>query len=375
MFLYLLNMEKSDMFKVGIATDFSRIKQHMSTYKGLINLKKSYIINAKEDSTIKLFEKQILEDYKDFKIDEEIFEGKDGHTELLDIKVLDDVLDDVKYKKNKFSSKEIQIIKNIIIKNEKIKSHAPFIRENNDDAYNLIKTVFEKVKIQNITFNIFETNSNYRNEIVKVIDTICFSCSDETLLLIKKMLQLQVIHRYTKNRYIIHKIFACSIHNISDGIYSVKFNEYPTLKQTLDILTNINKCINIVNNYYFYNKHIINHFDELLKELCNEKYGNINGIYIKNKSKEYETNKQTTFCIEFENYDKLYKFHSYIRNRCIFNIYIQNNAEFIIQTGFYAPDTNTMGFTLHLDAIKTNKLNIFYKIATKYFEGDKDILN
>lgn len=115
MFLYILNMHKENMIKIGIATGVERIKQHLKTYNNLIDLEESFIITSKDDSTIKILEKQLLEDYCEFKVVSNKFKGLDGSTELRDIKILDSVLKDIEYKAKKFKIKEIDIKKGISI--------------------------------------------------------------------------------------------------------------------------------------------------------------------------------------------------------------------------------------------------------------------
>ncbi|EES90311.1 conserved hypothetical protein, partial [Clostridium phage D-1873] len=63
MFLYILNMDKEKMIKIGIATSIERIKQHLRTYNNLIDLEESYIVRAKDDNTIRILERQFLNDY------------------------------------------------------------------------------------------------------------------------------------------------------------------------------------------------------------------------------------------------------------------------------------------------------------------------
>ncbi|MCD3297383.1 hypothetical protein G8T67_11270, partial [Clostridium botulinum C/D] len=115
MFLYILNMNKENMIKIGIATGVERIKQHLRTYEELIDLDGSFIITAKDDNTIRILEKQLLEDYCEFEIISNKFKGLDGSTELRKIEILDNLLDDIQYKSNKFPYKNIQIKKGIVI--------------------------------------------------------------------------------------------------------------------------------------------------------------------------------------------------------------------------------------------------------------------
>ncbi|WP_039260068.1 hypothetical protein, partial [Clostridium botulinum] len=118
MFLYILNMDKEKMIKIGIATGIERIKQHLRTYNGLIDLKESYVVTAKEDNTIRMLERQFLNDYKEFAIDNIKFSNLDGATELRKIQILTDILDDIQYKSSKLKLKDIKIKKGIIIESK-----------------------------------------------------------------------------------------------------------------------------------------------------------------------------------------------------------------------------------------------------------------
>nr|KEH96435.1 hypothetical protein Z953_p0007 [Clostridium botulinum D str. 16868] len=75
-------MDKEKMIKIGIATGIERVKQHLRTYNGLIDLKESYVVTAKEDNTIRMLERQFLNDYKEFAIDNIKFSNLDVVTEL-----------------------------------------------------------------------------------------------------------------------------------------------------------------------------------------------------------------------------------------------------------------------------------------------------
>nr|KEH99698.1 hypothetical protein Z952_p0020 [Clostridium botulinum C/D str. BKT75002]KEI05176.1 hypothetical protein Z954_0020 [Clostridium botulinum C/D str. BKT2873] len=84
-------MNKENMIKIGIATGVERIKQHLRTYEELIDLDGSFIITAKDDNTIRILEKQLLEDYCEFEIISNKFKGLDGSTELRKIEILDNL--------------------------------------------------------------------------------------------------------------------------------------------------------------------------------------------------------------------------------------------------------------------------------------------
>lgn len=131
MFLYVLKIPRYKAIKIGIATSQNRIKQHINTYEE-INLKESYIIKAKLDNTIKQLEKQLLEDYCDFKIEDKELKNKDGYTELRDIGILNNIIEDIQYKSKRFKDKEIEIIKGVKTKKSLVKRDNDKLNEKAD---------------------------------------------------------------------------------------------------------------------------------------------------------------------------------------------------------------------------------------------------
>lgn len=117
MFLYILQLTKYNCIKIGVAKNHNRIKQHIKTY-GEIGLEDSYIIHAMNGDTIRQLEKQLLEDYVDYKITNKNLMCKDGYTELREVIILNDVLRDIEYKSKKFENKEIKVIKGIELSNK-----------------------------------------------------------------------------------------------------------------------------------------------------------------------------------------------------------------------------------------------------------------
>lgn len=112
MFLYILDIAKYNCIKIGIASSIARVESHIRTYEE-IDLENSYIVNAKDDRTIRQLEKQLLNDYFEYKIINKDLEDKDGYSELRERHIIDDALEDINYKANKFNNKEIEIIKGI----------------------------------------------------------------------------------------------------------------------------------------------------------------------------------------------------------------------------------------------------------------------
>lgn len=167
MFLYVLKIPRYKAIKIGIATSQNRIKQHINTYEE-IDLKESYIIKAKLDSTIKQLEKQLLEDYCDFQIEDKELKNKDGYTELRNICVIDDLIEDIEHKSNRFKDKEIEIIKGVNIKKQKErkennKEYENLISKQNKQNENLLNLFIEYIK--SIKINILKINKN--NEFIK----------------------------------------------------------------------------------------------------------------------------------------------------------------------------------------------------------------
>ncbi|MCD3252386.1 hypothetical protein [Clostridium botulinum] len=159
MFLYILNMNKENMIKIGIATGVERIKQHLRTYEELIDLDGSFIITAKDDNTIRILEKQLLEDYCEFEIISNKFKGLDGSTELRKIEILDNLLDDIQYKSNKFPYKNIQIKKGIVISINKHK-HLQKVKRRTSKLISIEKHENDKIIITEFINNLINDKNN-----------------------------------------------------------------------------------------------------------------------------------------------------------------------------------------------------------------------
>ncbi|EQC1535498.1 hypothetical protein ACY1J9_001329 [Clostridium botulinum] len=166
MFLYVLKIPRYNAIKIGIATSQNRIKQHINTYEE-IDLKESYIIKAKLNSTIKQLEKQLLEDYCDFQINDKELRNKDGYTELRNICIVNDLIEDIEYKSKRFKDKEIEVIKGVDVKKQKErkendKEHEALISKQNKQNENLLNQFIDYIK--SIKINIFKINKN--NELI-----------------------------------------------------------------------------------------------------------------------------------------------------------------------------------------------------------------
>lgn len=120
--LYILNIPNEKAIKIGVSKNYkSRIKDLKKVYD--IDLNSSYIINSNSKLLIETLEKQILSDYYEFSVKDSKFNGHDGHTELRNISILNDVLNDIKYKSNKFKNKNIEITKGIDLTQENKKQN------------------------------------------------------------------------------------------------------------------------------------------------------------------------------------------------------------------------------------------------------------
>ncbi len=97
--LYVLKLKDSSAFKVGITNSINfdipdRVKNLHKIYN--FDLTESYLIEMKSEKLCRTLEKQLHNDYKEFR---HIFESKtDGHTEFLKIDCFEDVLIDIKHK-------------------------------------------------------------------------------------------------------------------------------------------------------------------------------------------------------------------------------------------------------------------------------------
>lgn len=120
LYLYILKFKKMNIIKIGIAKNFNRIRQHQSTYGDIIvDLQESYRVTAKNKADIKLLEKQLLEDYNEYKVNVSRLNMRDGYTELREDMVLKMILEDITYKAQRFPNKSIKIEKGISIPKQK----------------------------------------------------------------------------------------------------------------------------------------------------------------------------------------------------------------------------------------------------------------
>lgn len=114
MFLYLLKFQKREVMKIGIAKNIKRIEHLRNVYNDLIlDIENSKMVIGNNDSDIKLLEKQLLQDYCDFLVLDDL-SGRDGYTELRNGEIFDLVIRDVNDKITKFPSKKLELLDLII---------------------------------------------------------------------------------------------------------------------------------------------------------------------------------------------------------------------------------------------------------------------
>ncbi len=94
--LYILVLNDKTGFKIGITNryDLKRIDILSRIYN--FNLHESFIIESTNYKTCKILEKQLLSDYAKYKYNTE--SKLDGHSEFIQYKKLNDVLDDILFK-------------------------------------------------------------------------------------------------------------------------------------------------------------------------------------------------------------------------------------------------------------------------------------
>jgi hypothetical protein len=95
-YLYLLPFKDAPHFKFGISItdDYARIIQLCSIYQ--VNFDKSLIVNSKDDSLIRMLERQIKVEYKNYAVAD--YAGFDGATEILNIDCFKQVLEEINHK-------------------------------------------------------------------------------------------------------------------------------------------------------------------------------------------------------------------------------------------------------------------------------------
>ncbi len=164
MILYILKFEEIKAIKIGIATTTQRIYNLKKIYENIeANLEESYIVSTNNKSDIKLLEKQLLGDYCDHKYMDELINGLDGHTEFLNINILEKLIEDIEYKSERFPEKNIQIKKGIqICNNLKTLNLNPKIKTNKK-----VNLYPEETKVD-VHSSYLTILSKYKNEIVEI---------------------------------------------------------------------------------------------------------------------------------------------------------------------------------------------------------------
>jgi hypothetical protein len=115
MILYLLPFKDKAFFKFGITKNnisYDRIKTLHHKYN--FDLDNSFIVSCKKNRLIEILEKEIKATH-DFEIPT-CYIGIDGATEIRPLDILENILDNINYKKNKQPSLEINITKGVEFK-------------------------------------------------------------------------------------------------------------------------------------------------------------------------------------------------------------------------------------------------------------------
>jgi hypothetical protein len=308
MFLYILKLPKYNCIKIGVAKNYSRIKQHLNTYEE-INLEESYVVHATNGDTIRQLEKQLLEDYIEYKIENERLMDKDGYTELRKEEILNDVLEDIRYKANKFQNKGINIIEGIEVKKDEkkkketnIKTTKKYIQKSLSKRENLVKDIdisnrnfiykennymipetmifypMFRCEYKNIPYFEYKfldfkvkCSNNIDNEIITGYDFTVFMC---------------IIQIYLEDK----KLYDLSELNVDDNTVKISFYKMcqimynkNTSMNTINILKNsINRLSNT--KISIYNKEeLVSNFNIITKNYIdiNNKYIEINKIFLK----------------------------------------------------------------------------------------------
>ena len=110
-YLYILPFINNKHFKIGISTNnYDRIKKHNSTYK--VDFGKSIIVKG-DSKSIKNLERILLTNIPNSIGN--LYEGKDGYTEVRDIDYLDTCLTDIEFFKERLNLDVCSINRNDII--------------------------------------------------------------------------------------------------------------------------------------------------------------------------------------------------------------------------------------------------------------------
>lgn len=105
---YILKGEKNNFIKIGVTDNpYRRIAENHAALNG-VNLNEIVIVSAKDSTTIRLIEQSMLHDFSSFSLKED-FSQVVGKNELLKIDCLQELIEEIKNKKNKLPEKEIEI--------------------------------------------------------------------------------------------------------------------------------------------------------------------------------------------------------------------------------------------------------------------------
>lgn len=178
MYLYILKFKHKNLLKIGISEkeDYSRIIDNSKTLEDPFDLESSVIVKAKRERTIKVLEKQLLDDTFDFIPDEreqKLFVGKDGKTEIRNADCFDDLIEDINYKINKRKDSGLSINIGIKLESVALKKRSPINRINHTN-----QTTEDFLEL-NSTLELIKKFIEHQEE----INHIRYNVNDNSLLL------------------------------------------------------------------------------------------------------------------------------------------------------------------------------------------------
>tara|TARA_B100000767_G_C19636325_1_gene480582 strand:- start:28 stop:900 length:873 start_codon:yes stop_codon:yes gene_type:complete len=258
-FLYLIPFLDKQHFKLGISSsNFNRIKKHNNTYGG-IDYDNVYIISGSFKNI-----KHLEDIWKDNIPDDvsQVFEGKDGYTEVRSMKYFNICLGDVetfKYRMN------LNLTKLSEYNIEKITDHE--YSENNEDK-SRIKKGFDKSKEYNI-------NTNYKGNDLKgyylSLDEICeeYDISESSSRRLWKSIRDEKIKKY-KGEVISKNI------KLSNGNYKIhilkkytdyKYNKIKIVDNEKEEINDSTESVNKIYTKYIKRLEELNSIRNELKEI------------------------------------------------------------------------------------------------------------
>ncbi|CAL2079540.1 hypothetical protein TD3509T_600089 [Tenacibaculum dicentrarchi] len=248
-YIYILPFLDGKYFKIGISNnDLRRIKEHDSTYG--IDKYKALVFEGKK-RVIKALESSLLSICPEINI----FEGKDGNTEIREIKYLEYCMDFIKFyeSKNEITRKKIDL--------------TPVIKKPTKNKYSkrAVKTPYTTLT---------------EEELNKFIDTIILFISDKKVECIKEGFDYLVLFNSNIDEYELDLkskkyklLFNCYTNNGKIGLSSMGLSGYICNRENIQIKAFFN-----INPFSFIeeidNKHGIDF------SFCKEPYERLNSAFL-----------------------------------------------------------------------------------------------